>query len=159
MTKNTKGIAKEICRHLIETAGDNLYCKSCNEETNPCGFAVDLATIAENYIQNENAMVLSDYLQSDKKTYTQSEVDNLLINLGIIDEINRKCDCYRTAKERHYYTDYEKGLFFGMFGRHLDKDYEYVTYSYCAGTRECDRCSCNGDERKCDFYPHKRGEK
>lgn len=26
----------------------------------------------------------------------------------------------------------------------------------CWGTRECDPCSCGGDETKCDFYPEKR---
>lgn len=28
--------------------------------------------------------------------------------------------------------------------------------SECWGTRERDRCSCGGDESKCDFYPEKR---
>ena len=29
----------------------------------------------------------------------------------------------------------------------------------CWGTRECEECSCNGDESKCNFYPEKRKEK
>lgn len=35
----------------------------------------------------------------------------------------------------------------------------YTTYSgesRCLGTKEQDRCSCDGDESKCDFYPEKR---
>lgn len=28
----------------------------------------------------------------------------------------------------------------------------------CWGTRECDPCSCGGDETKCDFYPEKRSK-
>ena len=30
------------------------------------------------------------------------------------------------------------------------------TYGVCLGTKEIDRCSCDGDESKCDFYPEKR---
>lgn len=26
----------------------------------------------------------------------------------------------------------------------------------CFGTRECDPCTCGGDESKCNFYPEKR---
>lgn len=32
----------------------------------------------------------------------------------------------------------------------------YDHYGVCLGTKEVDRCSCNGDESKCDFYPEKR---
>ena len=35
----------------------------------------------------------------------------------------------------------------------------YTTYSgesRCLGTKEIDRCGCEGDESKCDFYPEKR---
>ena len=35
----------------------------------------------------------------------------------------------------------------------------YTTYSgesRCLGTKEVDRCNCDGDESKCDFYPEKR---
>ena len=28
----------------------------------------------------------------------------------------------------------------------------------CNGTRECDSCNCEGDTKKCDFYPEKRLE-
>lgn len=32
-------------------------------------------------------------------------------------------------------------------------------HHYCNGTKERDMCHCNGDVKKCDFYPEKRGEK
>lgn len=28
--------------------------------------------------------------------------------------------------------------------------------SYCVGTKECDTCTCNGDLKRCDFYPKNR---
>lgn len=33
---------------------------------------------------------------------------------------------------------------------------EYELYGVCLGTKECDMCSCGGDESRCDFYPEKR---
>ena len=32
----------------------------------------------------------------------------------------------------------------------------YQNQGECWGTRERDKCSCGGDETKCDFYPEKR---
>lgn len=29
-------------------------------------------------------------------------------------------------------------------------------YGVCLGTKEVDRCTCNGDESLCDFYPNVR---
>ena len=34
----------------------------------------------------------------------------------------------------------------------------YKTIQICNGTKECEECSCNGDESKCNFYPEKRKE-
>ena len=31
-----------------------------------------------------------------------------------------------------------------------------IPYGVCFGTKETDRCDCDGDESKCDFYPEKR---
>ena len=31
-------------------------------------------------------------------------------------------------------------------------------HHYCNGTKEREMCHCNGDVKKCDFYPEKRGE-
>lgn len=44
-----------------------------------------------------------------------------------------KCDCYHTKES-------VGGAIYGI----------------CYGTRECEICSCGGDESKCDFYPEKR---
>lgn len=33
---------------------------------------------------------------------------------------------------------------------------QYNHYGVCLGTKEQDRCSCGGDESKCNFYPEKR---
>lgn len=35
----------------------------------------------------------------------------------------------------------------------------YGDVGVCYGTKECDPCSCGGDESKCDFYPEKRKKK
>lgn len=31
-----------------------------------------------------------------------------------------------------------------------------VVQGYCIGTKECEDCSCGGNELKCDFYDYKR---
>ena len=50
-----------------------------------------------------------------------------------------QCECYETRLEP---METNPRL------RHL--------YGVCLGTKECDRCNCDGDESKCDFYPEKR---
>ncbi len=50
-----------------------------------------------------------------------------------------QCNCYETRLEP---METNPRL------RHL--------YGVCLGTKETDRCSCDGDESKCDFYPEKR---
>ena len=67
-----------------------------------------------------------------------------------------KCDCYRTRTERRYFSDYEKG-YAAAQGRLLP-DYEDICEGVCLGTKEADRCSCDGDRSKCDFYEHVRQE-
>ena len=47
-----------------------------------------------------------------------------------------QCDCYNIRIDRIYGNE--------------------VKYGVCLGTKEVDRCSCDGDESKCDFYPEKR---
>ena len=47
-----------------------------------------------------------------------------------------QCDCYNVRIDRIYGKE--------------------VKYGVCLGTKEIDRCSCKGDESKCDFYPEKR---
>lgn len=38
---------------------------------------------------------------------------------------------------------------------HADKNF-LGKIGVCWGTKECDACSCGGDENKCDFYEDKR---
>ena len=50
-----------------------------------------------------------------------------------------QCECYETRLEP---METNPRL------RHL--------YGVCLGIKEIDRCGCDGDESKCDFYPEKR---
>lgn len=54
----------------------------------------------------------------------------------------KMCDCYREKTKM-------VPVYFG---------YTEKKYGICIGTKECDECSCGGDESKCDFYPEKRKE-
>ena len=36
------------------------------------------------------------------------------------------------------------------------KEAENAVHGYCIGTKECEDCSCGGDELKCDFYEYIR---
>ena len=69
-----------------------------------------------------------------------------------------KCGCYHTQTERHYFSDFEKGAFFAL-KKTYPPDYEDREYGVCWGTKECERCKCDGDTCKCDFYPYKREKK
>ena len=64
----------------------------------------------------------------------------------------KECDCYRTKKVRHYLTEYEKGFYAALHSR-VPVNYIVEDQSYCIGTKECECCTCGGDNRKCDFYP------
>lgn len=57
------------------------------------------------------------------------------------------CSCYHTTlrKEPRYNT---------ITGQ-IDH-YEDIEYGVCWGTKECEMCSCGGNEKKCDFYDYKR---
>ena len=57
-----------------------------------------------------------------------------------------KCDCYHTITKRRY-------TYNPTTGQPIVNDIEV---GVCWGTKECDECSCNGNENKCDFYPQKR---
>lgn len=56
--------------------------------------------------------------------------------------MKNKCSCYevRTRKIQNCWP----------FPDHVEK------YGVCLGTKECDECSCEGNEYLCDFYPEKR---
>ena len=55
-----------------------------------------------------------------------------------------KCDCYCQETEIEKYLSPTK--------------VKYVLVSRCNGTKERDKCLCNGDIAKCDFYPEKRAQ-
>ena len=49
-------------------------------------------------------------------------------------------------------SEYEKGYYDA-----LGKPYPTTkTETYCMGTKEQDRCDCNGDRKKCTHYPENR---
>lgn len=57
-----------------------------------------------------------------------------------------KCDCYHTQTKRQY-------TYNPITGDPMGHD---VDIGVCWGTKECEECSCGGDETKCDFYPEVR---
>lgn len=57
-----------------------------------------------------------------------------------------KCSCYKTQKKRKYLCVCSENCI----------DWKDVIVGVCWGTKECEECSCNGDELKCDFYDYKR---
>jgi len=63
----------------------------------------------------------------------------------------KKCDCYHIQTKRQY-------TYNPITGDPIGHD---VKIGVCWGTKECEECSCGGDETKCDFYPEvrKRGRK
>ena len=55
----------------------------------------------------------------------------------------KKCHYYHTqTKTRYTYNQWT--------GQPIAHNIEV---GICWGTKECDECSCEGDETKCDFYP------
>lgn len=64
------------------------------------------------------------------------------------------CNCYQTRKERHYLSDFERGIRVGQGKENVLVEDRIV--AYCAGTRECEACKCGGDRTKCDFYEETR---
>lgn len=58
-----------------------------------------------------------------------------------------KCSSYHERSERRY--------IFNAFTGEPASSY-LCTYGVCYGTKECDACSCYGDEAICSFYPEKR---
>ena len=58
-----------------------------------------------------------------------------------------KCSSYHERTERKYIFNPFTGEPAGSYLR---------TYGVCYGTKECEACSCDGDETRCSFYPEKR---
>ena len=54
-----------------------------------------------------------------------------------------KCECWE-----------EKEVIMGYYHDYPMKKVKQI----CNGTRECEECTCDGDESKCNFYPEKRKE-
>ena len=90
--------------------------------------------------------------------YADYDIDNITVGedgcIVLYLSTYKECDSYRTKKMRRYLTEYEKGFYSALHGR-SSVDYIVEDQSYCAGTKECESCTCGGDRRKCDFYPIK----
>ena len=90
--------------------------------------------------------------------YADYDIDNITVGedgcIVLYISTYKECDSYRTKKMRRYLTEYEKGFYSALHGR-SPVDYIVEDRSYCAGTKECESCTCGGDRRKCDFYPIK----
>lgn len=90
--------------------------------------------------------------------YADYDIDNITVGedgcIVLYISTYKECDSYRTKKMRRYLTEYEKGFYSALHGR-SPVDYIVEDQSYCAGTKECESCTCGGDKRKCDFYSTK----
>ena len=67
-----------------------------------------------------------------------------------------KCICFHEIKSQRPLTDFERALALAEIGE-IPK---YMTQikTVCWGTAECEECKCNGDKKKCDFYPEPKKE-
>lgn len=65
-----------------------------------------------------------------------------------------KCNSYHITEETRFLTEFEQGVRFAKTGKRITK--EKVKVAYCWGTKNCEECKCEGDRRKCDFYPENR---
>ncbi len=65
-----------------------------------------------------------------------------------------KCSSYHITEGTRYLTEFEQGVRFAKTGKRITK--EKVKVAYCWGTKDCQECKCEGDRRKCDFYPENR---
>ena len=106
-------------------------------------------------IDDEEISGSSAYMRNH---YADYDIDNITVGedgcIVLYISTYKECDCYRTKKMRRYLTEYEKGFYSALHGR-SPVDYIVEDQSYCAGTKECESCTCGGDRRKCDFYPIK----
>ena len=59
-----------------------------------------------------------------------------------------KCDCYHIEKRRKYSYN-------PVTGDPIGYD---VHEGVCWGTKECENCSCGGNQIQCDFYPEVRNK-
>lgn len=69
-----------------------------------------------------------------------------------------KCSCYVLQNDKHFLTDFEKGVYSVTYPGNKIPNYIYQVVGVCNGTRESERCKCGGDKCKCDFYEDVRIE-
>ena len=58
------------------------------------------------------------------------------------------CECYKTRKETYHRYN-------SITGEPIQKEKEI---GVCFGTKECEKCNCEGNRKNCDFYEHIRNE-
>lgn len=89
---------------------------------------------------------LKDAVEKHNEIYPKDKWRTVRFKL-VEDPENVRCDCYEVYKtcEPRYNT------ITGQIDHYVD-----VEYGRCRGTRERDICTCGGNEKKCDFYEHKR---
>ena len=94
----------------------------------------------------------------------------------VMDEADRLCNSFDHCSDCPFYNDITGMDICGMkheifedpkqfyetvrewSNAHPRMECDAYNHGYCMSTKECDACNCNGDRRKCDFYPDKRGE-
>ena len=142
---------------LPAITGSTECCKHC--ENNPniefTGY-VDTTTKSNTNISNNN-WTLVETLTKCPHCEKEFVCNGAVYCPYCGEELNpkpKKCDCYHTQENKHYFTDYEKGFRAGMGLSY--KEYEIRKEGRCWGTKECEPCNCDGDETKCDFYPENR---
>ena len=66
------------------------------------------------------------------------------------------CSCYRSQPERHYLTEFEKGEYYGKYGKLPAVNYVAQELGRCYGTKDIEVCSCCGDKTKCNLPVSKK---
>lgn len=66
------------------------------------------------------------------------------------------CSCYHSQPERHYLTEFEKGEYFGKYGKLPAVNYIDKEVGRCYGTKEREICTCCGDKTKCNIPVSKK---
>lgn len=62
------------------------------------------------------------------------------------------CKCFEKIEKPYYPSEFMKG-FFAAKGIKIPTT---TVCCICNGTRERDECDCDGDVKKCTFYPENR---
>ena len=96
----------------------------------------------------KNPMIKKNYLdfEIDSFEHTADNVSFTVVGYLMKD----KCECYRVSKERHYFTDYEKGYYEAIYHKPAP-EYEIKQNGICYGTKDREPCNCGGDKSKCNF--------